>query len=92
MPSQAYGFWLFVSQSSQLSASHLTKNANHILGYFWKTFPIDAIVVSPMLRAIGGGAPVCSAVVLALVANAVPTAERCLSLVPLTLRRLTTCA
>jgi hypothetical protein len=76
MPSRAYGFSLFVSQSSQFSVSGLAKNADCQLGYFWKTFFIDAIVVSPMLRAIGGGAPVCSAVVLALVANAVPTVKR----------------
>jgi hypothetical protein len=81
----ASGFWLFVSRSSKLSVSEITKDANRLSGYFWKTFSIDAIVVSPMLRAIGGGAPVCSAVVLALVANAVPTTKRCLSLVPLTL-------
>ncbi|THX20360.1 hypothetical protein D6C76_10545 [Aureobasidium pullulans] len=44
--------------------------------FFWKTFPIDLIVVSPMLRAVGGGAPVSSAVILAIVANAAPTSKR----------------
>jgi hypothetical protein len=83
MPFPVYGFWLFVSLSSQLSVSDLVKNTDWFQGYFWKTFPIDAIVVSPMLRAIGGGAPVCSAVVLALVANAVPAAKRSILLVVL---------
>ncbi|CAD0108002.1 unnamed protein product, partial [Aureobasidium uvarum] len=46
-----------------------------LVGFFWKTFPIDAIVVSPMLRAVGGGAPVASAVILAIVASSVPASS-----------------
>ncbi|TIA24824.1 hypothetical protein D6C83_08015, partial [Aureobasidium pullulans] len=44
--------------------------------FCWNVFPINAIVVSPLLRAIGGGAPISSAVILATVANAAPTSER----------------
>ncbi|CAD0083635.1 unnamed protein product, partial [Aureobasidium vineae] len=52
------------------------QDAHCFEGFFWKTFPIDAIVISPMLRAVGGGAPVASAVILAIVASAVPASKR----------------
>ncbi|THZ13080.1 hypothetical protein D6C91_08075 [Aureobasidium pullulans] len=47
-----------------------------IVSFCWNVFSINAIVVSPLLRAIGGGAPISSAVILATVANAAPTSER----------------
>ncbi|THY13735.1 hypothetical protein D6D00_10053 [Aureobasidium pullulans] len=48
----------------------------NLSSFCWIVFPINAIVVSPLLRAIGGGAPISSAVILATVANAAPTSER----------------
>ncbi|KAF4551452.1 MFS efflux pump-like protein [Elsinoe fawcettii] len=47
-----------------------------VVCFFWETLPIELVALAPLFRAVGGGAPVASAVTLAIVANAAPSSKR----------------
>lgn len=44
--------------------------------YFWETFPISAVVYSPLFRTIGGSTPVMSSLVFSILAKHVPHENR----------------